>query len=155
MNQKQLGSKLLVGLMAILFSEGAFATEEEHAHKHHAAVFVGNTKNDKGQNAFTVGADYEYRFHPYWGVAALVDYATANIDSTLIAGGVFLHPVGDLRLLVAPGVDHHHGHNEFVVRLGFLYDFRVGDWSISPTLHIDVLDRKENIIFGFGIGRGF
>jgi len=155
MHQRNINLKLLSGLVLLLLAGSVFAMEEEHAHKHHTSVFVGNTKNDKGQNAFTIGADYEYRFHRYWGAAVLVDYATANIDSTLVAGGVFLHPVGDLRLLVAPGVDHHHGHNEFVVRIGALYDFHVGNWSISPTLHIDVLDHKENIIYGIGLGRGF
>lgn len=129
--------------------------ENHLPHKHHASVFFGNTNTENGQDAFTIGADYEYRFHKYWGAAALVDYATPNIDSIIIAGGGFLHPVGDLRLLIAPGIDHHHGHTEGVVRVGAIYDFRVGDWSISPTIHIDILDRKENLIYGLGIGRGF
>jgi hypothetical protein len=134
----------------------AFATDDEqHAHKHHAAVFLGNTKNDKGQNAFTVGADYEYRFHKYWGAGALIDYAAPNLDAIILAGGVFLHPVGDLRLLAAPGIDHHHGHTEFAIRIGAMYDFHVGIWSISPTIHVDLLERKENLVYGIGFGRGF
>lgn len=57
--------------------------------------------------------------------------------------------------LAASGADFHGGKEEFVVRLGVLYDFHVGDWSISPTFHLDVLEAKENVVYGVGFGRGF
>jgi len=55
----------------------------------------------------------------------------------------------------APGGDFHHGEEEFVLRLGVMYDFHVGDWLISPTANLDVLEAKENVVYGLGFGRGF
>ena len=42
--------------------------EAHHGHKHHVALFLGNTHDHHGDDAFTVGLDYEYRLHDLFGV---------------------------------------------------------------------------------------
>ena len=129
--------------------------EDHHGHKHHVAMFLGNTHNYHGEDAFTVGLDYEFRLHSLLGVGALIDHAAGDIDSTVAGVGIFGHPWRDLRLLVATANEHHHGEDEFVVRVGAMYDFPVMGWSISPTVDVDLLpDGEENWVYGFAVGRG-
>jgi hypothetical protein len=74
----------------------------------------------------------------------------------VVGGGVFIHPWRDLRLLAALGNEHHDGSDEFLTRLGVMYDFFIGDWSISPTLNVDLLESgDENWIYGISLGKGF
>lgn len=152
-------SSLFIIIFALLavgaFARGAEAAEGHDYHPHHAALFLGGTSSSGGKHGATIGVEYEYRFHQKFGVTGILDYAGGEIDTTIVAAGLLYHAVADLRLLVAPGADFHDGKEEFVVRVGAVYDFHVGDWSISPTLHIDLLEAKENVVYGLGFGRGF
>jgi len=130
--------------------------KEHHYHKHHVAVFLGNTHDYHGEDAFTVGVDYEYRLHEYFGIGALIDHAGESINSTILGGGVFIHPWKNLRLLTALGNEHQSGHNIFLVRLGAMYDFRIKGWILSPTVNVDLLEGgHQNLVYGFAVGRGF
>jgi hypothetical protein len=132
------------------------AEEGHHGHKHHVALFVGNTHNYHSEDALTVGLGYEYRLTELLGVGALIDYAGGDIEATVAAGGVFIHPWRDLRLLAALGNEHHAGSDEFLTRLGVMYDFFFDDWSISPELYVDLLESgNEDWIYGVALGRGF
>jgi hypothetical protein len=144
---------ILLAVVVCLIASWVHATGDDHPH--HASLFLGNTTNDKDQNAFTVGIEYEYHISSPVGLGALIDYAGGSIDATIIAAGPVFHPWRDLKLILMPGVDFHGGHEEFVTRIGALYDLHVGPWSISPTLHVDVLEWKENVIFGLGFGLGW
>ena len=151
---------LLLGTLCGVASAGSSGEDHESnahasAHKHHMGLFVGATSTSGGKHGPTIGADYGYRLHKLVSLGFSVDYAADEIDATIIAAGVFLHPTDRIRLLVAPGVDLHDGHSEVVLRLGVLYDFHVGDWTLSPTAHLDALDAKENVIYGLGVGYGF
>ena len=132
---------------------------EDHGHeyhKHHVAVFLGNTHDYHSEDTFTVGVDYEYRFSQYVGLGALVDFAGTKFDITVLGGGLFFHPWNDLRVLAAGGNEHHSGDDEFLVRLGVMYDFFINDWSVSPTVNVDLLESgHENWIYGIALGRGF
>ena len=145
--------RIRVGVLVMcLLSGGAVAAGD---HPHHASLFLGNTHNQKGQDAFTVGVEYEYHLWEPMGLGALVDYAGGDIDATIIAAGPVFHLWRELKLIVMPGVDFHGGKEEFVTRVGAMVDFHVAAWSIAPTIHIDILEAKENIIFGLGFGRGW
>jgi len=150
--------EIIIVLVAVLIlSVPAFGQHEEdhQGHKHHVAMFLGNTHNYHGEDAFTVGLDYEFRLHSLLGIGALIDHATEDIDSTVAGVGLFGHPWRDLRVLVAAANEHHHGENEFVVRVGAMYDFSLAGWSIAPTVNVDLLeDGEENWIYGFAFGRG-
>jgi hypothetical protein len=157
---KKIFSLLMVGGALLLCWNPAVATEETgHGHggfhRHHASVFVGNTTNHKGDNALTFGLDYEYRINKIWGLVALADHAGDDIQATVVGVGAMLHSIGDLRLQAAPGLDFHGSHEEFVVRFGALYDFQVGNWTLSPSLYVDVLELESSLIYGLGFGRGF
>ena len=145
---------LLMWAVPVLASEGA-GHGHDSFHKHHLAGFLGNTTNYKGKNAFTYGLDYEYRLNQLWGLAALFDNAGDDIQTTVVAVGAMLHPVGGLRLQAAPGLDFHGSKEEFVIRFGVLYDFHLGNWTLGPATYLDVLEAKESLIFGLGFGRGF
>lgn len=143
-------------VMALLLPRVLLASEEgDHFHKNHVAIFLGNTTDYHGENAFTVGAEYEYRLSRRWGAVGLVDYAGDKIDVLVLAAGAMFHGIGGLRLQAAPGLDIHNGKSEFVVRFGALYDFHLGQWVLSPSVYVDVLELKQNLIYGFGFGRGF
>jgi hypothetical protein len=150
-----LGTLALLGV-APLVSMGAEAHGSEHAvHKHHVAIFLGDTTTSGGQHGATVGADYGYRIHDLISLAAAVDYAAGEIDATILAAGIFLHPLESLRVLLAPGVDVHGNHQEFVFRAGLMVDFHIGNFTLSPTAYIDLLEAKEDTIYGLSFGYGF
>ena len=137
-------------------AENAHPAEEHHFHRHHVGVFLGGTHDYHDENAVTVGLDYEYRLTQLLGAMAFIDYAGGDIDSAVVGGGLFFHPIGDVRLLTAVGKEVHHGHSEFVARLGALYDFHLEKWTLSPTLLFDILESGHlNVIYGLGVGRGF
>ena len=151
-------SVMILVAAVVLATIPAFGQHEEvhHGHKNHLSLFLGNTHNYHGEDAFTVGLDYEFRLHTLLGVGALVDHAAGDIGSTVAGAGIFLHPWGASRLLVAAANEHHHGEDAFVVRVGATYDFHVAGWSISPTVNVDLLEGgEENWVYGLGIGRGF
>ncbi len=128
--------------------------EEEHGHRHHVGLFLGNT-HAGGEDKFTVGVDYEYRLTPIFGVGGLVDHASGDHDATIVGGALFVHPWGNSRVLLAPGIEHAHGHNEFLVRVGVSYDFHIGRLTVSPTLNVDFVDGEENTVYGLTFGYGF
>ena len=145
-----------IGLIATNVLSAEMHEEESHHHKHHVAVFFGNTHDYHSEDAFTVGLDYEYRLTDLIGAGALIDYAGGDIESTVVGGGLFFHPWRDLRLLGAIGNEHHSGDDEFLVRLGVMYDFFINDWSISPTVDVDLLGSgHQNWVYGIALGRGF
>lgn len=74
------------------FARGAEAAEGHDYHPHHSSIFLGGTSSSGGKHGATIGADYEYRFHPKFGLAALVDYAGGDIDATIVAAGLFSTP---------------------------------------------------------------
>lgn len=160
-------------------SEDEAAEHEEHAfHRHHVAVFLGATTAEApkhgGEGAVetesegggssgetesvteaTIGLDYEYRLSRIWGVGFLFDYVGGDARASVAAAGVFLHPVAGLKLLAAPGLEHHEGENEFLVRLGVGYEFEVGRWALTPGASVDFVDGDEAYVYGLYIGRGF
>ena len=68
--------------------------------------------------------------------------------------GIWVHPDGGFKFLLAPGLETHSGHTEFLVRAGAYYDFRVKS-LISPTVNVDFVDGEEILVYGLTFGRGF
>ena len=131
-------------------------TEGHGGHKHHVALFVGNTHDHHGEDAFTVGLDYEYRLTDLFGVGALIDHATGDIESTVAGVGLFIHPLRQFRLLALAANEHKHGEDEFIVRLGVGYSIPVAGWSVEPIIDVDLLSGGEqNWVYGVAVGRGF
>jgi hypothetical protein len=161
---------LLVLMPTDLFADEAEHSHEEkthpHHHRHHAALFLGGTHADveieteggireESEDAFTVGVDYEYRVSPPFGVGGLVEYAAGDLETTILAGALFIHPVGGLKFVLAPGVEHEGDENEFLFRAGVYYDFFFGNFSIAPTISVDFVDGEEDLVYGISLGYGW
>ncbi len=132
--------------------------EGKHLHRHHIAGFLGGTHVEH-ETAFTVGADYEYRLSNWVGVGALIDYAGGHLDERIVAGMVIVHPIRPLAVLLAAGQDHRvehgHGENSFVVRVGAVYYFEAGRFSIGPSYFLDTTNGETLHVFGITIATGF
>ena len=102
--------------------------EKAHHSRSHVAVFAGNTQLE-GHSAFTFGADFEYRL-PFLndriGVGALAEAAFGDHTATVVGGVLFVHPVGNFKVLFAPSAEFSEGHRAFLFRSGLGYDLHVG-----------------------------
>lgn len=169
---------LLVMGLALLVSP-AFAEEDHEAgeahgehefHRHHVSVFLGITEGEVegtaggttetastvDAEALTVGLEYVYRLSRRWGVGALADYAGEDLDTLVVGIPVVLHAGERLKLLVAPGIeDKDEGSSEFLVRVGAMYEFEVGGFSIAPTLDLDFVGSEQTFAYGLNFGKGF
>lgn len=159
-------------------SEDEAAEHEEHTfHRHHVAVFLGattavpkhggeevvETESEGGGSSgetgsvteASIGLDYEYRLSRVWGIGFLFDYVGGEARASVAGLSLYLHPVGGLKLLAAPGIEHHEGENEFLVRLGLGYELEVGRWALTPGASVDFVGGDEAYVYGLYIGRGF
>jgi hypothetical protein len=89
---------------------------------------------------------------------------------------VYWHPAGGLKLLAAPGIEHHRGrggessahaksdeHAEvdedethFLFRIGVAFDFHVGSrFGIAPAINLDLVDGGEVWVYGLNFGVKF
>ena len=135
--------------------EEAEDPRREH-HRHEVALFLGNT-HDEGEDDFSIGVDYDYRLEnlPMLGVGGLVEYTGGDADATIVAAALFFHPVGELRLLVAPGLEFADSEEEFLVRAGVAWEFDLGRVAITPQFNVDFVDGEEAQIYGVSFGWGF
>ena len=123
-------------------------TESERQSRHeipvgnsYAHVFTGATTKPRGESGgFTLGLAYEYRLSEKIGVGGLLDHAFGDVDSTILAAAVYVHPFGDpLTLVAAPGVEFEDGSGHPVVRLGGSYELPLkSKITWAPALFVDV-----------------
>ena len=131
--------------------------DKKHAKNHHAfhaALFFG-AANNSAHTDFALGGDVEYRL-PWlgsrMGIGAVADAVFAEHTHVLTGGGLFLHPAGGLKLLVAPAAAFSDGHRTFVLRSGVSYEVHVGGLSVAPTLNFDFDKHHTSQVFGLSIG---
>ena len=128
-------------------------------------------------NARTLGFDYEYRLHKVVGIGAFFDNAH-HLRETLVGLPVYLHPGANFRFVAGPAVEYKRrgredsGHEpdphaaeteagsaKFVARVGVIYDFFFGRFSISPGGFVDFVKEPEKVdklyVFGLTFGWGF
>ena len=147
---------------AILVPNEVMAEEEtqsEHSseleHLHSVAFFMGNT-HDGSEDGFSVGLDYEYRLSETNGIGGLIEYASGELDSWVVAAPLFIYPYKGLRLVVALGFEYGHSETEFLVRTGIAYEFEMGErWTITPKFNVDFVDSEEKYVYGVAFGYGF
>lgn len=147
-------------------------SHEDHGfHRNHLALFLGASTptNEGSETSFTIGADYERRLNKTLGVGGIVDFAIGNFKRTALLGGaLFVHPIGNLRLLAAPCVEFvekeakgrpgesakHEAH--FAFRLGVAYEFHIDRFSIVPVFNADLIgETKTTLVYGLAFGVGF
>lgn len=94
------------------------ASEEGHegadhsSHRHHTALFIGNTQNDSNEHGLSVGMDYEYRFNRWLGLGGLAEFAGGDFKHLLIAVPLFFHPHEQWRFVVAAGAEIYKEEDE-------------------------------------------
>jgi len=163
-----------VGLAAALFVGLVISSSPAaHAaiHPNDIGFFLGASTptKKKSDTSFSIGAEYERRPHERWGFGAVSDFVFGDFKRTALAApAVFIHPVGDLKIAVAPAAEwvekevvgpqgtsmKHEVH--FVMRLGFSYVFHSGHFSLSPLLNVDFIgETKTTLVYGVVFGWGF
>ncbi len=81
------------------------AHDERHFHRNHVAVVVGGMTplSETSQTSFALGADYERRLDPVWGVGVGADFTIGDHErSALFGTGVSFRPTPALRLGTVP-----------------------------------------------------
>ena len=159
---------LIAIVLLIMTAPGTAPAEEEHEgaahsfHRHHAALFIGNTQNDGSEHGLSVGMEYEYRINQWLGLGGLVEYAAGDFEHLLIAVPLFIHPYEDWLFVVAAGTEIHKdeeenkGKRDWLVRTSVGYQFQFGEkYSITPAFHVDFSEHETLFIYGFYIGLGF
>ena len=118
---------------------------------HHLSVLLGTTEADE-ESGPTVGLDYEYRVSDFLGVGAVAEYAFDQIDSTTVLAAADLHVTPQFVIQTGPGVEFINGEEEFVYRIGILYEWERSGYTLSPQVHYDATSGEDAVVFGIALG---
>jgi hypothetical protein len=131
----------------------AFA--EYEGHRLGIGIGLAQVETDNTSNSYlAIGAEYEYRFEPYWGLGFAGNYILSDPNFTrLAAPQVYFHPLeGSWYINAAPLFQFGGGGSTKVgARLGTRLDLSLGPVSIIPQINIDFIDSGHTWIFGIGI----
>jgi len=147
------------------------AAEAHEFHRNHLGVFLGGTTLQE-QSGFTLGGDYERRFHRNLGVGIQAEHAFGTVKDTVVVFPVFFHPgTNGLRLAAGPGFSRENEEEpgreggvspgtrkvtEFLWRFQILYDFEVGERvTITPNIALDFVNGRQFFVYGVTLGTGF
>lgn len=126
--------------------------------KHDLAFFVGVTE-DRGEQEFTLGAEYEYRIASWFGAGGLIDYAFGDARARLACVAAYFRPAHRLKLILAPGIERfqqeaqHEWKTEFALRVGAAYDFEMTErFYLAPALNLYFVDGEEIWVWGINLG---
>ena len=160
------------GVPEIPTPKGIETAEDEHGHVHqhrnHAALFVGGSRSGS-LDGFTIGGEYEFRFHKMLGVGVEGEYVTGDLRETIFAFPFHFHPGAGFRLAAGPGFERapeaqpeteQQGASrtvtEFLWRLTIAYDFAVRErFTLSPSLSVDFAGGRRIWVYGISFGVGF
>jgi len=150
---------MLILVLQLGLSVTASASEgEEHAHEWHSNTlfgFIGMTGEDRRDRAITVAIEYERRFSERWGLSASLEHAFGDLDFTLFTLPVVFHH-GNWGFYAGPGIEKSDGHDdEFLVRVGTIYEFEVGELILAPKFNVDFVDGDAVLVGGIAIGFAF
>ncbi len=161
-------------ILASMLTFGEVAAEDGHhgeahiwqAHPQHLSLVLGGT-DDGDRSAETLGVDYEYRLNHWLGVGAVVERAFGPLHADTFLAVADIHLWRGLIAQTGVGieiideVEFEHGHavheevEETVFRLGALYEFEFGRWTVSPQLHLDVTSEADSVVYVMAFGRSF
>ena len=155
--------------------EDSHHAEEGHAHRHHLGAFLGDTRSSHG-NGFTIGAEYEFRLHRYFGLGVTAETVGGSVDENVVVGLAYLHPTERLavfggggwerRIRVREQTDPHaasgdtepeeSGAREPLARIGVLYEIPVSKRVVlSPNVSFDFVPGSTVFVYGVTIGFKF
>jgi hypothetical protein len=163
---------------------GDAAAHETHAlHRNGLSVFLGNTTervdgSEHNEQGFTFGVEYFRRITPRFSLGGVLERAGGDIRGTLLIAQAYYKLTGGLFVIGGPGVEFRDAHTEepvqhgvpavdsenpmrerdttvFLVRIGALYEFELGQWLLVPTVAIDFIGRDEALVLGASVGYVF
>jgi hypothetical protein len=122
------------------------APEEERLNR--IGLFLGATSK-VDETAFAFGGEYERRLSEPLGLGLVLEWTPGLREPVLAAPAVYLHPVGELVVLLSPGVTFEEG-GKFLFRFGVAWEFELGGgFSVAPTVNYDlVADVGDAIVWG-------
>ena len=140
-------------LLFVLLPGNIWGQEKKEApeSKSDISLFLGATSGSE-DTAFTIGVDYQYRISNVFGVGAILDHASGDIKSTLVAPALFLH-VKNLSFTVAPGAEFSDDETTMVLRVVAEYEFELSRFSISPAIFYDT-ERGGDPALVYGLSFG-
>jgi hypothetical protein len=145
---------LTIPLQVLAAEEEHEEHKESHYHRNHLGLMLGNT-HEEGEDEFTIGLDYEYRFSQYFGIGLLGEYVGEDERKGIGMVPLFIHPYKGFRFVAAAGVKPKAEETKFVWRLGIGYRFPIGNWTIAPELNLDFTEGRTVEVFGVSFGYGF
>ncbi|MFT4860930.1 MAG: hypothetical protein ACI95C_000128 [Pseudohongiellaceae bacterium] len=154
----QLASGLLLFLLASTAHGQPISSVESYGFEapHHLSIFLGDTHIDGEGNNLTIGIDYEYRVSELLGLGVVVERAGGEIDATTALAVADIHFSSGVIMQVGPGFESHDSEQIFVARIGILYEFELGEFTLSPQLHWDYHAEGESaLVAGLAFGFGF
>ena len=128
--------------------------KESHYHRNHVGLFLGST-HEEGEDEFTIGLDYEYRFSQYVGIGVLLEYVGEDDREGVGMVPLFLHPYRGFRWVAAAGLKPKAEETKFIWRLGIGYRFPIGNWTIAPEFNLDFTEGNTVEVYGVSFGYGF
>jgi len=143
-----------VPLQALAEEEKHEEYNESHYHRNHVGLFLGTT-HEEGEDEFTIGLDYEYRFSQYFGIGLIGEYVGEDAREGVGMGLLFIHPYKGFRFLAGAGVKPKAEETKFIWRLGIGYRFPIGNWTIAPEFNVDFTEGRVVEVYGVSFGYGF
>lgn len=173
---------IFAALAALMTMDARAASLHQQSHHgpHHLSLFVGATdlkrkaegaerdmapaegeaeagleEEREDDTAATFALDYEYRLSQFVGLGAVVEQTTGSFDATTLLAVADIHLYKGFVLQVGPGVEFIENQTNAVGRIGGLYEFEFGRFTVSPQAHYDVTDAEDSTVFGIAFGMNF
>ena len=118
---------------------------------HTMNVLLGGSFSREGEGV-ALGANYECRKSKTLGFGAFGDVAFAREVSTILGGGIMVHPADRWTLLAGPGVEFADGDADVIARIGGWYAIPVDKYTLAPTAWVDFGNDSH---FFLGLSFGF
>lgn len=121
------------------------AGEETAAPRHNLNLLVRYTFERAG-DGFTTGLEYEYRFLRWLGIGGMAEYVAGDIDVGVVGVMANFHPWADLVLVTGPGLEFNSVEQELLLRVGALYEFKLGPVYLGPAVMVDLIDGEGHAL---------
>jgi len=141
-------------LACLMLASACVSVDPEHDWReepHHFSMLFSGTIEEE-ESAPSIGLDYEYRASRFLGLGAVVEEAFEDIDATTVIGVADLHLTNQFIVQTGPGVEFVDDEEEFVYRLGVLYEFERDGYTLSPQIHHDWTSGEDAFVVGIALG---
>ena len=137
---------------SVLFVSTAHASFEKGNHR---LSLGGGLVYVNQQTSLALGAEYEYRVEPLYGIGAQGNYVFSSQAITMVSAPIFfLHPLsGDWYVSAAPIFEFG---STITTKVGARFTTRmplsIEILTLIPTFGVDIISGGPNYLFGLSIG---